>query len=562
MRLPAIYVNPMTQVVLVGITCFATVGMFSAVSNLGAGGTQDVSLSDTSNGVLYGFFAVIGLIAGGINNCELLSFFARHLALPSCAGERVAKQPVKHFNHGARAGDIFSKALGELRSSPNLLSSPSTRRIPDAVHVVNLRAIGEMIELLQDLETDTNRVPSVLGPKLTLFIGTLGYALYVGALWCFQTQGTRWFLIFAGAILGITAALLWSAQGSIMMSYPLEKDKGKAFGIFWAIFQFGSFIGAVIALAININSGGLSAVSTSTYIAFLVIIFVGIASAFLVLPPNRVIRSDGTLVKLQAHSSVKEELLGMLALLKDWRMLALLPMFFASNYFYAYQGSVNATVFDAPTRALNATLEGAGAIIGALMIGFGVLDANYMARRTRGYVGLGVVTVIIIIVWAVGLSWQVTFQRDYLLKHNNKPINYHDDNYAGKGALFFFYYFGDACYQALAYWIMSALTNDPFKLARYAGLYKAIQSAGGAGSFGMDAVLTPLLNEHLASWIMMLVSFPLAFLVIRTIKETNYEDEEMVFVDEEQKKEVLAGHEIDVHHEEVTDEKASAHESA
>lgn len=73
-------------------------------------------------------------------------------------------------------------------------------------------------------------------------------------------------MIFAGAILGITAALLWSAQGSIMMSYPLEKDKGKAFAVFWAIFQLGAFIGAIIALAINIRSGGLSAVSTSTYI--------------------------------------------------------------------------------------------------------------------------------------------------------------------------------------------------------------------------------------------------------------------------------------------------------
>lgn len=51
-----------------------------------------------------------------------------------------------------------------------------------------------------------------------------------------------------------------------MLSYPLEKDKGKAFGVFWAIFQFGSFIGAIIALAINLNSGGLSAVSTATYL--------------------------------------------------------------------------------------------------------------------------------------------------------------------------------------------------------------------------------------------------------------------------------------------------------
>jgi hypothetical protein len=52
------------------VISFATPGMFSAVSNLGAGGTQDVALSDTANGVLYGMFALTGLISGGINNCE------------------------------------------------------------------------------------------------------------------------------------------------------------------------------------------------------------------------------------------------------------------------------------------------------------------------------------------------------------------------------------------------------------------------------------------------------------------------------------------------------------
>lgn len=260
-------------------------------------------------------------------------------------------------------------------------------------------------------------------------------------------------MIFAGAILGITAALLWSAQGAIMMAYPLEKDKGKAFGIFWAIFQFGSFIGALIAMAINIRSGGLSAVSTSTYIAFLVIIFVGVASAFLVLPPNQVIRSDGTIVKLQSASKPHEELVGMWHTLKDWRIIgtfaiplvthrthsfaALLPMFFASNYFYAYQGSINTARFDGPTRALNAVLEGAGAIVGALMIGFFVLDSERIPRRTRGYIGLGVVIVITIAVWVCGLVWQTTFERDspdFVLY----KINYKDAAYRTKGPLFFF----------------------------------------------------------------------------------------------------------------------------
>jgi hypothetical protein len=74
-------------------------------------------------------------------------------------------------------------------------------------------------------------------------------------------------------------------------------------------------------------------------------------------------------------------------------------MFFASNYFYAYQGALNAARFDGPTRALNGTLEAAGAIIGALIIGYLVLDVKGLGRRNRGYFGLAVVTSMTIIVW-------------------------------------------------------------------------------------------------------------------------------------------------------------------
>lgn len=46
--------------------------------------------------------------------------------------------------------------------------------------------------------------------------------------------------------------------------------------------------------------------------------------------------------------------------------------------------------------------------------------------------------------------------------------------------------------KSFRYWIMGALTNDPFTLARYAGLYKAVQAAGSAISFGVDAAKTPV----------------------------------------------------------------------
>ena len=70
-------------------------------------------------------------------------------------------------------------------------------------------------------------------------------------------------------------------------------------------------------------------------------------------------------------------------------------------------------------------------------------------------------------------------------------------------------FFSDACYQALAYWTMcvcslmlscvshpwsthlssrSALTNDPFTLARFAGFYKAVQSAVSKSIHSRSAV--------------------------------------------------------------------------
>lgn len=117
-------------------------------------------------------------------------------------------------------------------------------------------------------------------------------------------------------------------------------------------------------------------------------------------------------------------------------------MFFSSNYFYAYQGAINTAKFDGPTRALNATLEGAGAIVGALMIGFFVLDGTRFSRRTRGWMGLGVVTAITLIIWSCGLAWQVTFTRESIAAEKAAGakylINYHDSNYKGKGALYFF----------------------------------------------------------------------------------------------------------------------------
>lgn len=57
----------MVQVFLIGFVCFLTPGMFNAISNLGAGGVQDVALVDITNSLLYAMFCIVGFFSGSIH---------------------------------------------------------------------------------------------------------------------------------------------------------------------------------------------------------------------------------------------------------------------------------------------------------------------------------------------------------------------------------------------------------------------------------------------------------------------------------------------------------------
>jgi MFS family permease len=85
-----------------------------------------------------------------------------------------------------------------------------------------------------------------IGLRLTLGIGGFGYFLYIGSILSYNHNGNAGFLIFAGALLGLCAGMLWTAQGAVMMSYPLEKSKGKYIAWFWMIFNLGGVIGALV----------------------------------------------------------------------------------------------------------------------------------------------------------------------------------------------------------------------------------------------------------------------------------------------------------------------------
>ncbi|GJJ13814.1 hypothetical protein Clacol_008071 [Clathrus columnatus] len=65
-------------------------------------------------------------------------------------------------------------------------------------------------------------VNNKLGSKRTLILGSLAYPLFIGSYLALNIHpGAGSFVIATGAVLGVCAGLLWSAQGSLMLAYPV-----------------------------------------------------------------------------------------------------------------------------------------------------------------------------------------------------------------------------------------------------------------------------------------------------------------------------------------------------
>ncbi|CAG8667439.1 17791_t:CDS:2, partial [Racocetra fulgida] len=152
-----------------------------------------------------------------------------------------------------------------------------------------------------------------IGPSISLALGGLTYALYSGSLFYYNHLQESAFPIISGAILGLGAALLWTGQGAIMLSYPSEADKGRFIGLFWVIFNLGGVLGSIVPLGLNWNSTAGS-VNDGTYIGFMVLMAFGSLLAMTLLPPNKVIRDDGQHVSIQKFPKWEEELVGIIIL--------------------------------------------------------------------------------------------------------------------------------------------------------------------------------------------------------------------------------------------------------
>ncbi|CAJ1075923.1 UNC93-like protein MFSD11 [Xyrichtys novacula] len=82
-------------------------------------------------------------------------------------------------------------------------------------------------------------VVTVIGPQLSMFFSGLLYSGYI-AMFIYPYT---WSFYTASVLVGIGAAILWTAQGNVLAINSTDTTIGRNSGIFWALLQFSLFFG-------------------------------------------------------------------------------------------------------------------------------------------------------------------------------------------------------------------------------------------------------------------------------------------------------------------------------
>ncbi|KAG1890072.1 MFS general substrate transporter [Suillus subluteus] len=372
-------------------------------------------------------------------------------------------------------------------------------------------------------------INNILGPRWTLMLGTLGYSLYIASFLVINIHPDAGaFVIAAGVILGICAALLWTAQGSLMMAYPTEAQKGMFISIFWTIFSLGGIMGSAVAFGTSFKN-----TVSDTYVGFLILTLVGVFLPLLMANPDKVIRTDGTRVNQIRHPSWKTELFRLYVTLKtDPWIILLFPMFFASNYCYTWEfNNYNGAIFTIRARGLNSLMSFASQVFGSVFLGCFILDQKRVRRRVRAFYGWILVFLMVLAAHAWAYFYQKTYTRAEATKNAYK-IDITDETYAAHVCVMIVHGVLDSMLQTYAYWLMGAMSNDPAKLAVFTGFCahhtdKSLQSAGAAGSWSADAAGILYMNIFLSTWCIMIAGmiFAAPMVYLRVTDHTDVEDE-------------------------------------
>ncbi|KAL3460216.1 hypothetical protein BJX64DRAFT_278685 [Aspergillus heterothallicus] len=310
-----------------------------------------------------------------------------------------------------------------------------------------------------------------LGLKTILIIGTLGYAPYSAALYCNSEYGTQWFIFLGAVTCGISASALFASEGAI-------------------------------ALSVNRKNGHKDAVGYSTYLALIGIQCAGLPLAFLVSPPHKAIRSDGTLVSnSQDQRSVFIEFKRLWELLKTPKMYLLIPVMVTFLWNSTYQGIYLTMYFSVRARTLASLTSAVAMIAGDVLWGW------FLSRRFFGARTTAKVTWIFFGSVMLGLfGWQ--FANEHLYEKTNPTFDWVSPGFARAFVVNLLFAMMNESHYVFVYWLLGSLYEDPETINLAVGWMRTFESLGSALAFAVGSSRISPMKNLIVSFVLFVVAIP------------------------------------------------------
>ncbi|GAA5988888.1 hypothetical protein JCM11641_002111 [Rhodosporidiobolus odoratus] len=357
---------------------------------------------------------------------------------------------------------------------------------------------------------------NAFGVKITLILGTLGWCVYTAALYQNNRYGTEWFVIFGAVVCGASAGAYWAVEGAIVLAYPPPKLRGRYLAIWLASKNSGQILAGCINLGTNIHRSTGGKVNYRTLLTFIALQALAIPTSFLISGPSKVQRADGTRIVLAAKTSTIDQFRALWRTVRGRKIGVLLPVFFASWWYWGYASTFLTLYFSVRARALASFLSAICGVLISTLLGF-FLDNQRLSLKTRARLG----ALITITLFSSTLIWALVVQHQFW-KENPGKLDWSEEGGRGKFGRGFGLYillnaFGNGV-QNYLYWLVGTLSLSLSDATLYAGLLRGVESWGQCSAFGVNSSHFNPFYTVVINCIFFWLSIPSALLTILKVE--------------------------------------------